>query len=99
MVFYKLLLENYQEKNWTVTTGVFDFVQKNKYGQYKQVTVPVFAQDEEIVRSQIKHSYARIMNHEFDKGCGEETCHWCNFARRYELIRPEPGIIIELDDM
>ncbi len=99
MVFYKLLLENYEEKNWKVTTGVFDFVQKNKNGEYKQVIVPVFAQDEEIVRSQVKDSYSRIMNHEFDRGCGKETCHWCNFARRYELIRPENDIVVEIDDI
>ncbi len=99
MVFYKLLLENYEEKSWKVSTGVFDFVQKNKNGEYKLITVPVFAQDEEIVRTQIRHSYSRIMNHEFDKGCGKESCHWCNFARRYELIRPEPGDFTEIDDV
>ena len=99
MVFYKLLLENYEEKNWKVKTGMFDFVQQNKNGEYKQVTVPMFAQDEEIVRGQIKDSYGRIMNHEFDKGCGKETCHWCNFARRYELIRPENDNIVEIDDV
>ena len=78
---------------------MFDFVQQNKNGEYKQVTVPMFAQDEEIVRGQIKDSYGRIMNHEFDKGCGKETCHWCNFARRYELIRPENDNIVEIDDV
>lgn len=98
MVFYKLLLENYEEKNWTVTTGVFDFVQKNKSGDYKHITVPVYTQDEEIVRTQIKHSYTRIMNHEFNKGCGKETCHWCNFARRYELIMADNDTV-EIDDI
>ena len=99
MVFYKLLLENYEEKSWKVTIGMFDFVQKNKYGEYKQVVVPVFPQDEEIVRMQIKDSYSRIMNHEFDRGCGKETCHWCNFAKRYELIRPEEDELTEIDDV
>ena len=99
MVFYKLLLENYEERNWKVTLGMFDFVQKNKGGDYKQVVVPVFAQDEEIVLGQIKDTYRRIMNHEFDRGCGKETCHWCNFARRYELIRPAADENIELDDV
>ena len=99
MVFYKLLLENYEDKNWKVTLGMFDFVQKSKSGEYKQVVVPVFAQDEEIVRGQIKDAYGRIMNHEFDRGCGKETCHWCNFARRYELIRPEKDEAVEIDDV
>ncbi len=97
MVFYKLLLENYEDRSWKVTVGMFDFVQKNKSGEYKQIVVPVFAQDEEIVRGQVKDTYSRIMNHEFDRGCGKETCHWCNFARRYELIRDDAEV--EIDDM
>jgi len=50
------------------------------------------------VRQQIKDTYSRIMNHEFDRGCGEEDCHWCNFARRYELIRPAREEVVEMDD-
>jgi biotin synthase-like enzyme len=40
------------------------------------------------------------MNHKFDKGCGKEDCHWCNFAKRYELIRPEKDeAVSEIDDI
>ena len=99
MVFYKLLLENYEDRNWNVKLGMFDYIQKSKSGEYKQIVVPVFAKDEEIVRGQLKDAYGRIMNHEFDKGCGKETCHWCNFARRYELIRPDYENVIEIDDI
>jgi DNA helicase II / ATP-dependent DNA helicase PcrA len=99
MVFYKLLIENFEERNWMVTLGTFDFVQKNKGGDYKQVIVPVFAEDEEIVKAQLKDAYSRIMNHEFNKGCGKETCHWCNFALRYELIRPAKDELVEIDDI
>jgi DNA helicase-2/ATP-dependent DNA helicase PcrA len=86
MVFYKLLLENHEDRSRTVKTGVFDYVQKSKAGEYKQFVVPMFKQDEDIVRQQLKDAYTRIMNHEFDKGCGEEKCNWCNFAKRYQLI-------------
>ena len=99
MVFYKLLLENFEDRRWQVSLGKFDFIQKSKTGEYKQITVPVFAQDEEIVRRQLKESYASIMNHEFDKGCGKEDCHWCNFARKYELVRPAADELIEIDDV
>ena len=67
---------------------MFDYIQKSKTGDYKQIVVPVYARDEEIVLQQLREAYASIMNLEFDRGCGKETCHWCNFARRYELIRP-----------
>lgn len=89
MVFYKLLIENYKDRNWQVRMGTFDYIQRGKKsGEFKRIQVPVFQQDEDIVRAQLKDSYARIMNHEFDKGCGKPTCEWCNFARRYELVRP-----------
>jgi ATP-dependent DNA helicase UvrD/PcrA len=99
MVFYKLILENIEDKPFRVSLGMFDFIQKGKNGEYKQVVIPVYESDEEIVSKQIKDAYARIMNHEFDRGCGKEDCHWCNFARRYELIRPENNNLIEIDDV
>lgn len=98
MLFYKLLIENYQEKNWKVKIGMFDYIEKGRVSnEYKRVYVPLYEQDEQIVRQQLKDAYSRIMNHEFDRGCGEENCHWCNFAKRYELIRPEE--FVEIDDI
>lgn len=98
MVFYKLLLENYKDRNWKVRMGMFDYIQKGKKsGQFKRIQVPVFPQDEEVVMKQIRNSYARIMNHDFSKGCSKPECYWCNFARRYELVRPEDAP--EIDDV
>jgi DNA helicase-2/ATP-dependent DNA helicase PcrA len=44
----------------------------------------------------LKDAYSRIMNHEYNTGCGKEKCHWCNFAKRYELIVPTDEA--DLDD-
>jgi DNA helicase II / ATP-dependent DNA helicase PcrA len=99
MIFYKMLIENFAERNWVVNTGIFDFVQKNKQGVYKRFTIPMYKQDEEMVMKLLKDSYAKIMNHEFDKGCGREDCHWCNFARKYQLIRSRADEMIEIDDI
>jgi DNA helicase-2/ATP-dependent DNA helicase PcrA len=98
MVFYTLILENYQEKNWKVDMGIFDFIQKNKSNEYKRITIPVYEKDKNIVKKQLSDTYSRIMNHEFDKGCGEESCHWCNFAKRYQLIRNVTDELIEIDE-
>jgi len=100
MVFYKMILEHYEDRNWKITLGRFDFLQKSaKTGDYKNVVIPIFPQDEEIVKGQLKNSYNSIMNHEFDKGCGKDDCHWCNFARKYELVRPTEDELIEIDDV
>ncbi len=99
MVFYKLLLEHSEDRLWKVSLGRFDFLQKSKTGEYKQVIVPVFAPDEAVVLQQLKESYAAIMNHEFNTGCGKEDCHWCNFARSYQLVRPKEDELAEIDDL
>lgn len=97
MVFYKILIDNYKDKNWNVKKGVFHYVQRSeKNNEFKKVEIPFFAQDEETVKQQLKNSYARIMNHEFDKGCGKEDCYWCNFAKKYELVRVDQP---EFDDV
>jgi DNA helicase-2/ATP-dependent DNA helicase PcrA len=101
MVFYKLLIEGQAEKNWKVLVGKFDYVEPSrKSGEYIQKIIPIFEQDEAIVRGQLKDAYGRIMNHDFDTGCGKEDCHWCNFARQYELVRPgKEEQFVELDDL
>ena len=95
-----MILEHYEDRNWKITLGRFDFLQKSaKTGTYKNVVIPIFPQDEEIVKGQLKDSYNRIMNHEFDKGCGKDDCHWCNFARKYQLVRPTEDELTEIDDV
>jgi len=100
MVFYKLLLENAPDSRWRVSMGLFDYVEPGRTsGEYRQIRVPVFEQDEQIVRAQLRDSYTRIMNHEFHTGCGKPDCHWCNFARKYELIRAPEAVFVEIDDV
>ncbi|RYZ49451.1 MAG: PD-(D/E)XK nuclease family protein, partial [Sphingobacteriales bacterium] len=101
MVFYKLIIENWQEQSWRVNMGVFDYVEKGKTsGEYKRISVPVTEADERIVLAQLREAWSRIMNHEFSQGCGKEECNWCGFARRYELVRPLVGEqFAEIDDL
>ena len=100
MVFYKLLIENAPDLRWHVRLGRFDYVEPGrKSGEWKVVDVPVFELDETIVRAQLKDSYARIMNGDFDTGCGKPDCHWCNFARKHELVRMPEGAFVEIDDV
>ncbi len=98
MVFYKIAIENYEDRHWKVSTGRFDYLQKDKFGKYKNYIVPIFPQDELTVMNQLKNTYASIMNHEFNTGCGKEDCSWCNFAKKYKLSRPADTDELELDD-
>ncbi len=88
MVFYKILLENYPAaKGWTMSSGIFDFIEKNKKGEYVRYSIPINTEDVLAVKSQITKVYESIRNHEFNKGCGSDDCHWCNFVETYELDR------------
>ena len=101
MVFYKLLIEQQPDKQWRVQLGKFDYIEPSKKtGEFMQKVVPVFEPDETTVRMQLKDAYGKIMNHDFDRGCGKEDCHWCGFAKQYELVRPdEKEAFVELDDI
>jgi DNA helicase II / ATP-dependent DNA helicase PcrA len=96
MVFYKILLESFgPAKGWHMTAGIFDFIEKNKAGEYVRYTVPITNDEVLWVKKQMKDVYDKIMGHEFDTGCGKEDCHWCNFATTYELARPVPQVETE----
>jgi len=86
MVFYKLLLDNFiPAMGWRMIEGVFEFIEKNSKDEFVRFSIPIQEHDLTIVKEQIKMVYDKIMNHEFDKGCEDENCRWCNFAKTYKL--------------
>ncbi|HRO41973.1 MAG TPA: ATP-dependent DNA helicase [Flavipsychrobacter sp.] len=99
MVFYRLLLDGFPAAStWRMTAGLFDFIEKNSDDKFVRYTVPIGDNDLTIVRQQIADVYTRINNHEFGKGCNKETCRWCNFAKSYELVKPQGEVVsVEID--
>lgn len=101
MVFYKLLLENNPERQYKVTLGAFDYIEPDrKTGRpHDLFYVPLTQSDETTVREQLKYAYGRIMNHDFDTGCGRKDCSWCQFAKKYSIIRQPEENFVEIDDV
>lgn len=98
MVFYKLLLENYQHRGYLVTGGVLEFVDPHKGAHLIHEYLPITKEDTHLVKEQLRAAYEGIMRHEF-VGCGDERCHWCNFAKRHENAkRYHDAITEQLDD-
>ncbi len=83
MVFYHLLIANYTEKKWEMLRGEMDFVEPDKHGKFHKAEFFIKPEDAEIVKNQIKDTYLRIKAHDFEEGCGDEYCHWCNFVKYY----------------
>ena len=81
-VFYRILIDNYKDKNWKIISTEFEFVEPDrKTGEFINQKIIITEEDILVVKNQIKDTYTKIRNMEFDKGCNEETCHWCNFVK------------------
>jgi len=84
-VFYKILIDNYTDKDWKVVSTEFDFVEPDKKKEYRKLVVHIRAQDTETVTQQITDAWTKIQQRDFYTGCGKKDCHWCNFVRDNKL--------------
>ena len=88
MLFYKLLLDNYQAidgRTFNMQKGVFKYVRPDKNGEFQDAEIMIFDKDKEFMKNLIKEVYGKIQRHEFQHGCGEDNCQWCTFVKRYDL--------------
>lgn len=84
-VFYKILIDNYDLKDWKVISTEFDFVEPDKKKEYRKEKIVITPEDTNLVREQIADTWDKIQAKDFYTGCGKEDCHWCNFVKSNEL--------------
>ncbi len=94
-VFYKLLIDNDRTNDWYTVGATFDFIEPLTEGEYYQEKLDINPYDLGLVTEQIKTTYKKIMNHEFNTGCGKENCDWCHFVRSNFK---QPGKILEINE-
>jgi DNA helicase II / ATP-dependent DNA helicase PcrA len=84
-VFYKILIDNYELKDWKVISTEFDFIEPNNQKEYFREKIVITPEDITTVTHQIESVWQKIQNREFYTGCGKEDCHWCNFVKDNKL--------------
>ncbi len=84
-VFYKLLIDNYEQKDWKVISTEFDFVEPDKKKEYRKEKIVITPADTETVKQQLTGVWEKIQARDFYTGCGKEDCHWCNFVKDNQL--------------
>ncbi|MBK7680118.1 MAG: ATP-dependent helicase [Chitinophagaceae bacterium] len=84
-VFYKILVDNYEQKDWKVVSTEFDFIEPDKKKNYRKEKVVISPADIITVTQQITDTWEKIQNRDFYTGCGKEDCHWCNFVKTNNL--------------
>jgi DNA helicase II / ATP-dependent DNA helicase PcrA len=97
-VFYKLLIDNYEQKDWNVISTEFDFIEPDKKKEYRKEKIVITPTDTETVKQQITDAWHKIQNKEFYTGCGKEDCHWCNFVKDNKLAVELHNIEEETDN-
>ena len=80
-VFYKILVDHYEQKNWKVVSTEFDFIEPDNKKQYRKEKLVITPEDMTTVTQQIKTVWQKIQDKEFYTGCGKSDCHWCNFVK------------------
>jgi DNA helicase-2/ATP-dependent DNA helicase PcrA len=82
-VFYSIILENYKLQKLNFQSAEFIFIEPDKKtGEILREKIFVTQESKAIVVDQIKTVWQKIHNHEFEEGCNEEHCDWCNFLKR-----------------
>ncbi len=84
-VFYKILVDNYEQKDWKVVSTEFDFIEPDKKKNYRKEKVVITPADITTVTQQIVDTWEKIQNRDFYTGCGKADCHWCNFVKTNNL--------------
>jgi DNA helicase-2/ATP-dependent DNA helicase PcrA len=84
-VFYKILVDNYEQKSWKVVSTEFDFIEPDKKKNYRKEKLLITDPDITTVTQQITTVWQKIQNRDFYTGCGKEDCHWCNFVKTNKL--------------
>ncbi len=80
-VFYKILVDNYGQKDWKVVSTEFDFIEPDKKKNYRKEKIIIDQADITTVTQQIVSTWEKIQNRDFYTGCGKQDCHWCNFVK------------------
>lgn len=80
-VFYKILIDNYEQKSWKVVSTEFDFIEPDKKKQYRKEKIVIKEEDITTVTQQIKMVWKKIQDRELYTGCGKKECNWCNFVK------------------
>ncbi|MEO8719680.1 MAG: ATP-dependent DNA helicase [Ginsengibacter sp.] len=94
-VFYKILIDNMDGKDWKVVSTEFDFVEPDKVKGFQKRKIFIEPADIITVKQQITEVWNRIQARDFYTGCGKEDCTWCNFVKENKLTIALHDIIEE----
>lgn len=84
-VFYKILVDKYEQKDWKAISAEFDFIEPDKNKTYRKEKMLITEASIQTVTEQIKTVWQKIQQRDFYTGCGKPDCKWCGFVKTHDL--------------
>ena len=82
LVFYNLLLNNYQNSKFKMISGEIDFVEPDDKGKYRKELFEIEPKEITELEKQIKVVAKEILHLSFwDKKCDDPDCYYCKLRR------------------
>ena len=82
LVFYRLLLDNYEKGKYKMTSGEIDFTEPDDAGKYHKENFPISEDDARMLTEEIKRIVKEIAAFSFwDKKCDDKKCEYCELRR------------------
>ena len=82
LVFYKMLLDRFENGKYSMRAGEIDFVEPDDRGNYKKERFEITAEQVRELESDIQRVAQEIMTFSFwDDECDDATCEYCELAR------------------
>jgi DNA helicase-2/ATP-dependent DNA helicase PcrA len=83
LVFYHLLMRNFNNGKYSVEKAMLDFVEKNKKDEYEQFTVEVGDQKVSDLVDLINSISGSILSGDFmNNGCDKDDCEYCDLYKK-----------------
>jgi len=82
LIFYKLLLTNYDKKDFKINKSILDFIEKNKKGKFEQYNFEITKEHLDKLKEEINTCAREVLSMEFlKKGCNKKDCEWCQIEK------------------
>ena len=83
LVFYHLLMKNFNDGKYKVENAILDFVQKNKKGDYEKFTIQVGENKIQDLMESINQMVQDILSGNFlNMGCDKIDCEHCDLFNK-----------------
>lgn len=84
LLFYKILYD-LKDPVPPAVKGTIMYLEPDSKGTYAEESIIYEPDHVEQMKNLIQEVYQKIQNQDFQTGCGEENCVWCNFARQLQV--------------